>query len=131
MAHKALLHKLDAHLTRLRLEEGDPADILQTIRWHRDLMRSVPRLSGLNCAQDSLKRMEVFIEEVGSRKRAMTDYPEVIRGIRGCFEETAKEFATELPGLWKAIPDPEVPSLATLQKSHRAFLLQLERLHPD
>jgi len=130
MSHKALLNKEDAHLTRLLLQKGDPADILLVVCWNRDLLRRAPKLAQLKTTKASLARMETFIEGVGARKVGAKDYPELLHGLRQSFEESAKVFRRELPGLAERIPPEALDDPTILQKAHRAFLLELQKLEP-
>jgi hypothetical protein len=58
-----LLNALDAQLTQIQLRDGDPADILQMVRWQQELFRRQPALSKLSCAKDVVASSSYFLRE--------------------------------------------------------------------
>lgn len=130
VAHSALLNKLDSFLTMRQLEQGDAADILQNVRWQRDLyarLRSLPQLPG---AKALIRRSDQFIRRYGARQIGNAEFPKLMTALLPAFRETAKALAKQRLGL-----DREVDAIekalggepAALQKAHRGFLLKLQR----
>jgi hypothetical protein len=128
VAHSTLLNKLDSFITMVQLSKGDTADILQNVRWQNELYEKVPSLARLSCAGPLRNASHQFVRGYGMRKVRNQHYPEFIRGVRKCFDETAK--ATNLAGLNDDITamDHRLADLTALQKAHRDYLLKLQKL---
>jgi hypothetical protein len=130
VAHTALLNKLDAFLTMLQLARGDPADILQNVRWQQRLYAVVPALARLRSTSMLLEQSDRFIRGYGERRVRNNDYPALIGSLRPSFEETARSAATRrlrlaahLAEMERSLGDP-----TALQRAHRGFLLKLQAL---
>ena len=67
-AHTRLLERLDTFLTAVELERGDPADIVQTLRWQIELYRRLPRLRELECAAEIVGRTSGFVAACVERR---------------------------------------------------------------
>jgi hypothetical protein len=124
-AHVSLLNRIDSMLTMRQLVEGDVADILQNVRWQRDLCARIPSLCRLAAAIAIRKHSERFILAYGERKTCNQDYPGLMSGLLGYFEELAKlrgghALDKHVSGIQKSLAD-----LRSLQKAHRTFLLGL------
>lgn len=57
------------------LEQGDVADILQMVRWQRELYAKVPQLEKLNSQRQVEMRSQQFIQAFGLHKVTAADYP--------------------------------------------------------
>lgn len=130
VAHTALLNKLDSFLTMRQLSQGDTADILQNVRWQKDLYIRVPQLAQLGCSGALREQSEKFITAYGERKAGNRGFPELIRGLLECFRETAQALASNDLGLEEDIATMQrnLSDLTTLQKAHRGYLLKLQGL---
>lgn len=125
-AHSSLLNRLDSFLTALDLDRGDPADIVQNVRWQLDLYRREPALRPLACAARIRDRSTELVRAAGERLLKPDDYPRLIRVLLPDFEETAKALPKlKLGQLIEAIRGADDP--ASLQKAHWAFLAKLDR----
>jgi hypothetical protein len=128
VAHIDLLNRLDSFLTMLQLEEGDPSDILQNVRWHRELYADVNVLSELKSARETRKLCDEFIRSIERREGRYADFPGLLERLRKGLDETAQtlprlRFAGDLRRL-----DEAGDSLAALQRAHRGVLLKLSTL---
>jgi hypothetical protein len=112
----------------VQLSKGDTADILQNVRWQNELYAKVPSLARLGCAGPLRNASHQFVRGYGMRKVRNQHYPEFIRGLRKCFDETTK--ATKVAGLNDDITamDHRLGDLTALQKAHREYLLKLQKL---
>ena len=126
-AHAALLHKLDALLTKIHKARGDTADILQTVRWQDALYARNAKLSRLTCAKDLAETSARFVRAYQSRKATSAEYPDLIRQELPCFRETARAISPsldrEIDEMDKSLGDP-----TALQGAHRRYLLKLVSL---
>jgi len=128
VAHIDLLNRLDSFLTMLQLEEGDPSDILQNVRWHRELYADVNVLSELKSARETRKLCDEFVRSIERREGRYADFPGLLERLRKGLDETAQtlprlRFAGDLRRL-----DEAGDSLAALQRAHRGVLLKLSTL---
>lgn len=128
VAHAALLNKLDAHLTMLQLAKGNPADILQNVRWQRDLFAKSRSLSGLRCSAQLAKQMSSFIAAYETRRAAAANYPALIAATSSCLREGPGLLSGGSLGAFGelAAPRREARDLAAMQKAHRELLLRLQ-----
>lgn len=133
VAHTALLNKLDSFLTMRQLSQGDTADILQNVRWQKDLYVRVPQLVQLGCSGALREQSEKFITAYGERKAGNRDFPELIRNLLECFRETAQALTDNKLGLEEDIAEMErnLSDPTPLQKAHRAYLLKLQSLEKE
>jgi hypothetical protein len=128
VAHIDLLNRLDSFLTMLQLEAGDTADILQNVRWHRELYADAEPLSKLRRARDTRKLCDQFIRRLERREGTYADFPALLKRLRKGLDEAAEalprlRLATALKRL-----DDAGGSLAALQRAHREVLLRLSTL---
>jgi hypothetical protein len=127
VAHSALLNKLDSYLTLLQLEQGDSADILQNVRWQRDLYATVRALARLKSTKALLRHSDQFIADYGARKIDNGEFSKLIKASLSAFRETVEALGRR-PGLEQSLKEIEAAragDLAGLQKAHRGFLLKL------
>jgi hypothetical protein len=124
--HGCILNRVDSLLTMRQLEKGNVADILQNVRWQKDLYTIKARLAKLNHAPELRKRSEEFILSYGARKLGNKDYAELMRGLFNYFKETSD--ALPAAGLHEAVRQMEqnLNDLTRLQKAHRDVLLRLQ-----
>jgi hypothetical protein len=111
-----LLNGVDARLTMLQLEKGDPADIVQMVRWQKQLFQGHPKLSRLGCAPKVVAASSEFLRGSETGKLTNSAYPKLLEEVGGCLREAAGAHGN-LTG----------PDLATLEKEHRAYLLALSK----
>jgi hypothetical protein len=128
VAHIDLLNRLDSFLTMLQLEAGDPADILQNVRWHRELYADVKALSEFRSARNTRTLCDQFIRGIERREATYADFPALLKRLRKGLDEAAEalprlRLATDLQRL-----DEAGDSLAALQRAHRGLLLKLSTL---
>ena len=130
VAHTALLNKLDAFLTMRQLAQGDPADILQNVRWQKDLYTRVPQLRRLALTRHLLDESQKWIVAYGARKARANDYPRLVKDLLGAFRATAQALRTANLHLEADIAEMEkhLDSVTALQKAHRDYLLKLQTL---
>jgi hypothetical protein len=124
--HGRLLNELDSLATMLQKAQGDPADILQMVRWQEALYRTRPDLHRLDCSERVVKDSQEFIRTYARRKPDL--YPALLRTLSACFHETAKVLQKDQEPLEKSATALEAPglSLTALEKIHREFLLALQ-----
>jgi hypothetical protein len=130
VAHASLMNKLDSNITMLQLEKGDPADVLQMVRWQKKLYSTAPALKTLHSADFVVKESQEFIDDFGKRKRHADSYSELIRELLKSFHETAE--ALEKIGV-KVEPEVDqienhLNSVDALEKAHREYLARLQPL---
>ena len=124
--HATLLHKLDAFMTMLQKAHGDPADVLQNVRWQIDLVAGSARLSALPDAAEILDRSRAFAERVGARAAGVRDYAELLAALVPALGRSADVLAGSGTGLHALVHGIEVAkSTRERQKAHREFLLRL------
>jgi hypothetical protein len=132
LSHAAYLEELDALLTRERMLKGDPADILQNVRWQRDLFVRAGRLAALSAAGSLVDAARSFIDGYGQRLLNDPDYPVFLRTNADSLRRVAGELETTLPGLTAKEQALEAAvatgDLTAMQKAHRDFLAQLAAL---
>jgi len=101
----------------LQLEKGDPADIMQMVRWQKQLFRQQPKLAELKCAPKVIEASTEFLHGRESGRLTNTAYPKLLEEVGGCLREAAG-----------AQGDLKSSDLAMLEKEHRAYLLALSKL---
>jgi len=111
-----LLNGVNARLTMLQLEKGDPADIIQMVRWQKQLFLRHPKLSQLACALKVVAASDEFLRGRENGKLTNSAYPKLLKEVGACLREAAGAHGS-LTGT----------DLATLEKEHRAYLLELSK----
>jgi len=111
-----LLNGVDARLTMLQLEKGDVADIMQMVRWQKQLFERHPKLSRLPCAAKVAAASAEFLRSRESGKLTNSAYPKLLEEVGPCLREAG--------GIRGDFKDS---NLATLQKEHRDSLLALTK----
>jgi hypothetical protein len=123
--HTNFLNKLDAYITMLQLRKGDEADILQNVRWQRDLFSGrLPKIKSLACSEKVLDDSARYIEAYSQRQAGNRDYPKLIKTQLPCLLEAVKALNVDFDpkSMESAFSSP-----TTLQKAHRELLLSLQR----
>jgi hypothetical protein len=127
-AHATFLEALDALLTKLQLDAGDPACVLHNVEWQRELYAHVKELAQLDGAKALVKASDEFARGFESRKFGPEGFPRHVKGVLPALHETA----TALPRLrlGPAIDRLErsLDSPGSAQRAHREVLLSLSRL---
>ena len=119
--HDSLLNKLASFMTMLQLAEGNPADILQMVRWQMELCGQ------LACSGMIFAESEKFVLAFHKRKATNYDYPKLIERLLDCFKEMSTLGGANLD-MSQEIAEMEqsMDNLAALQSAHRNFLLKLQ-----
>ena len=130
VAHTTLINRLDSYLTMQQLAKGNLADILQNVRWQKDLFTKSPALAKLRCSSSLLNVSGKFISAYGARKAGNKDYPALIHSSLGCLREGEKLLDAGKQGAPKDVIEVErnLGDLTALQKAHREMLLRLQPL---
>lgn len=128
--HSTLLHKMDAFMTMVQKAEGDPADILQNVRWQKDLYQKIKQLQNFDFTMELIKESEMFIHSYGMRRVSNDDYPDFIRHLMDVFRKTATIVELDNPDLMLENEIYEMErnlySPTALQKAHRGYLIKLQ-----
>jgi hypothetical protein len=111
-----LLNGVDARLTMLQLQHGDPADIVQMVRWQKQLFQQKPKLAKLECASKVVDVSTEFLRGRESRRLTNNAYPQLLREVGQCLREAAG-----------ARGNFTGSDLAELENVHRAYLLALSK----
>lgn len=129
VAHAALLEKADAFVTMRQIARGDPADILQNVRWQQRLYRDKANLRRLKCASRLQEASTHFIDDYGRRKVRNQDYARHVSDVLDCLRETGRALGrgANLEELITRI-EGNMGHPQALQKAHRDYLLRLEGL---
>jgi len=128
VVHASLMNRLDSNITMLQLEKGDPADVLQMVRWQKQLYSTISTLKGLHSADFVVKESQEFIDDFGRHKRHTDSYPELIHELLKSFHETAESL--EKIGV-KVEPEVDqmedhLKSVDALEKAHHDYLAKLQ-----
>ncbi|HXM59808.1 MAG TPA: hypothetical protein VN950_03060 [Terriglobales bacterium] len=131
MADATLLNKLDAFQTMLQKAEGDAADILQMVRWQKQLYMNKPQLQNLPGAHRIVEESGKFISEYGKRKMEDAAYRELILSLVRSFHETAESLEkinVKIEPELHRLEEHLVLSVAGLEKAHHEYLVRLQGL---
>jgi hypothetical protein len=123
-AHATVLNKFDAFLTMLQKAQGDRADILQMVRWHRQLCQA-PSLAALAATAGVRHHLDGFIARVAARTMQLSDYRTMLANIISGLNATAAGIgaAAPLSGLITSLAGAATARAA--EKAHRDFLIAL------
>jgi hypothetical protein len=127
-AHLCFLSGLDAFLTMLQLDRGDPASVLHNVEWQRDLFTEVEALAELEGARDLVKMSDKFIRDWEARRAGPAQFAAFVKRAAPILRTVAKAaprlpLARSLDNLDKSVGSPEEAQLA-----HRDVLLRLSAL---
>lgn len=131
-AHLAFLNNLDAFQNMLQKSGGDPADILQMVRWQRDLYSSLPRLHSLKSAAFVLKESDEFVRDYGKPAKGGESYPAFLRELLPSFRDAAEALEKAGIRLEPAVEQIQdhLGDVRSLEKAHRQFLLKASQAQP-
>lgn len=131
MADSTLTNKLDTFQTMLQKAEGDPADILQMVRWQAEIYLSKTQLRNQPEARHVEDESAEFIKNYGKHKSVDIAYRDLLVKLVHSFHETAEsleksgvKIEPELHNLEEHLVLP----LNTLEKAHREYLIKLQSL---
>ena len=113
------LNAIDSQLTMAQLDRGDPADIMQMVRWQSQLFRTQANLRALRCATDVVNVSNTFLRARQSRSLSSAAYPKFLADVSPCLRAGLGPSA--------AAPSFGGSDLAALEKAHRAVLLALSQ----
>jgi hypothetical protein len=127
-AHTTFVGGLDAFLTMLQLDDGDPAGVLYNVEWQRELYTEVRQLARLDSAQTVVRSSNDFARRFDSRQHGPEAFPRHARRLLPAFRETAQ--ALPRLRLDRAIDELErsLGAPASAQHAHREILLRLSTL---
>ena len=127
-AHLCFLSGLDAFLTMLQLDRGDPASVLHNVEWQRDLFTEVDALAKLDGAKDLVKLSDKFIRDWEARKAGPDQFAAFVKRAAPILRRVAAA-APRLP-LARSLDDLEksLGSAGDAQLAHRDVLLRLAAL---
>jgi len=125
--HVTLMHKLDAALTMITKAKGDPADVLQSVRWQAELFQA-ERLARLEPSARIRKASEKFARGYPLREVGNADYPKFLKARLNDLRSVAGELGS--PGIVDRVAalESSLRTVETTQAAHRALLLELDRL---
>lgn len=128
--HSTLLNSLDAFQTMLQKQKGDPDDLLQMVRWQKQLYTQNRFHSASKNTTHVLKESDEFIHAFAKKKEQGEEYRELLRSLLPDFRETARALGKQGAELEPYIHQIEssLKSGSDLEKMHRNFLLKLDSL---
>jgi hypothetical protein len=118
----SLLNSIDAQLTQMQLQNGDPADIVQMVRWQRQLYRQQSNLAKLPCADDLGSASSAFLRGRENGELTNAAYPKLLAKVSKCLRQGVEAQGGSISGQPFKSGD-----LAALEKEHRNYLLVLAR----
>jgi hypothetical protein len=121
VAHSALLQKLDAWQTLLMKEQGDAADILQTMRWQQAFFEKRGGKDGASVAAASTE----FLRKFQTAPLGARDYGSILRSLLPQLKSAVAGVSGTDPllaAVERSLDGPPAP----LQKAHRNLLLSLQ-----
>jgi hypothetical protein len=132
VAHASLMNRLDSFQTMQALAKGDPADVLQMVRWQEHLYSTVPQLKQLHSSDFVVKESREFIRDFVERRRHADTYPDLMRELHNSFKEAGEALEKIGVKVEREIDQMEDAgkSVTRLQKAHRDYLLRLQNLMP-
>jgi hypothetical protein len=123
-----LMNRADSWITMLQLEQGDVADILQTVRWQRRLFTVDRRLKELGRRAEVIVRSERFIRDYERRNLTNRDYPAFLAELMNGFEEVAQ--AAPVLALSSVVEQiGRADDLRRLQRAHAQLLGNIQQSH--
>lgn len=125
----SLLERVDARLTMIQLQRGDPADIRQTVAWQRDLFAPGTALSRSAAAKEVAAVSRAFVDAYSARKAHERDYPDTVRKVLPRLAKLSGKAIGDSVRFRAAVSDLETAAegddLAAIQGAHRRLLLHL------
>lgn len=126
MAHGNFARKVNAYLSYLDKSGGDLADIIQTIRWFKDIVRRSETFRHSDLADKSIEQADKFITQYSKRELLNKDYPSFVEeNIQLWVELVGKHipnhnFEKSISKMRENLKDPK-----RLQKSQCEFVMEL------
>ncbi len=117
--HGNLMRKCNAFLSYLDKLNGDTADILQTVRWFRDVVKRGNKFSHSELADKTIAAADKFILQYSNRELMNSDYPAFVSENLNVWVEMLHKqlpndnFDNYISAIRQNIRDPK-----RLQKSH-------------
>ncbi|HET8921846.1 MAG TPA: hypothetical protein VFN26_02500 [Candidatus Acidoferrum sp.] len=128
-AHATLLNRLDALETMLQKTRGDTDDILQMVRWQKQIYSNHPALPSAKGSAHVVRESEQFIRHTEERKTKEDSYRQLLESLLPIFRETTKALGARGAQLEPDLAQmSSVKSSAGLEKAHGSFLLKLDSL---
>lgn len=128
-SHIRLLNKLDACSTMLQKARGDAADILQTVKWQRELFTTSPGLKKLPPSRRIVEESGAFITAYQKGEIGDDAYPGLMRNLIDILHRASAPKGAKLrPAEDTADMERSLGSPTRLQRAHREYLLRLQRL---
>jgi uncharacterized protein YhaN len=128
-AHATLLNRLDALETMLQKARGDTDDILQMVRWQKQIYFMHPSLPNVKGAARVVSESEELIRRSDGRTEKEEYYPRLLESLLPIFRETAKALGAQGAQLGPDLAQmSSVKSFAAVEKAHRSFLVKLDSL---
>jgi hypothetical protein len=126
LAHTALLNRIDSAVTMQQMSQGNPADVLQNVRWQKDLFKKLPKLANMRCSSSIIDLSERFISAYGMRKANNEDYPALVERSFGCLRDGLKLLDRGNLIVSSEEVERNRTNPAAIQKLHRELLLRLQ-----
>lgn len=125
VSFNSYLERIDSHLTMLQLMQGDPSDILQNVRWQRDVLL-LSNQEKSPAQKDIPELCENFISAWDAHKAGVRNYPALLERLIPLLQRLARELGDQ--EMEKRVNDLQggYRDLETLQRLHRQVLLQLQ-----
>jgi hypothetical protein len=126
MAHGNFVRKCNAYLSYLDKSVGDAADIIQTIRWFKDIVRKSETFKHSELAEKSIEQADKFIDQYSARKLLNKDYPLFVEKNIPLWTELVRKhipghnFDSFFSGMRQHLKSPK-----HLQKSNCEFVMEL------
>ncbi len=128
-AHATLLNRLDALETMLQKARGDTDDILQMVRWQKQIYFMHPSLPNVRGAARVVSESEELIRRSDGRTAKEEYYPRLLESLLPIFRETAKALGAQGTQLEPDLAQmSSVKSFAAVEKAHRSLLVKLDSL---
>jgi hypothetical protein len=124
-AHATYLSGLDAMLTMLQLEGGDPACVLHNVEWERELYSEARVLSALEISKTVIQASNEFQRGFEGLKFGPEEFPRHVKRLLPSYRQTADALSRlRLTPLVDEL-EKSLRSVAGAQRAHRALLLHL------
>lgn len=126
MAHGNFMRKANAYLSMLDKSGGDVADIIQTVRWLKDIVRRSETFKQSSLAKISIQQSDDFINLYSERQLFNKDFPTYIKDNLSLWKEMVQQtlpavnFDPRFTNLSQNLNDPK-----KLQKSLWEFVYEL------
>jgi hypothetical protein len=127
-SHATYLNGLDAMLTMLQLEDGDPACVLHNVEWQRELYSTARVLAALEASKTVVRASNEFQRGFEGRKFGPEQFPKHAKRLLPAYRETAEAVPKLRLGPLVDELEKSLGSAAAAQRAHRQVLLRLNAL---